>query len=230
MKNRQTLLTACVIAATLALPSMATAQCNPNGLGVHYLDLKLPFDISPSSFGNPAEDATMLLEGPTPNPDPECQGWFSALVKISIPEGCSRAHIWLEYEGMPTGWTVNIGDTLTNNGFGGDQGEPDSEAELQVLDETLSVYSVATSPGVVDLLAQEDMGLTDGALQICVGDQFVSWGQPFTALETPSSELLFKLPDPASAEPNTVYLGVNRVVAGTNRRGCGVRRVLISFS
>jgi len=234
MKHHQKLFTLCLAVATLVLPAAAAAQCTPSSpsLGIQFLDLKQPFEINTTRFGTPPQAANMLLEGPTPSNHPECSGWYEAVIKITIPDGCTQANIWIEYEGLPIDWSLNAGDTITNNGFGGDFGEPESEAELQIRDEILTVFSSGISPGIVDRLAEEHLSLTDGALKIVVRDQYVSWGPPFQFLDTENSELLFKLPDPAAAEPNAFYLGINRVVDQSlgDRNGCGVRRVLVSFS
>ncbi len=233
MTHSRALLALVLFVTTLVVPAAAAAQCSPFGLGLYYLDSTVPVSVNVSFFPPAGSgSAVTMLEGFTPSSNPSCAGSNEALLRVTIPEGCSQANVWIEYEGTPIGWTLNVGDSDGNNGFGGDAGEPDSEAELQILDETLSVYSSAIGPGIVDLLTQEDMGLTDGALEIVVRDQYLSWGQPFSSLDTTNSGLLFALPD-AGAETedqNTFYIGVNRVVSGPgDRTGCGVRRVLVSF-
>jgi len=228
MTHRRISLTLALLAATFVLPTVATAQCTPFGLGFFYMDMTIPTTVNVSHFPPPADPGPhVVMQGGFTN-----SGCNEALLKVTIPNGCTEANIWVEYEGMPTGWTINVGDSPGNNGFGGDSGELDSEAELQILDETLSVYSTGLGPGIVDLLAQEDLGLNDGALEIVVRNQYVSWGQPFSSLNTPNSGLLYALPDAgaAPADANTFYLGVNRVVSGPGgRTGCGVHRVLVSF-
>ena len=152
---------------------------------------------------------------------------------MTLPEGCTEARLWVEYEGTPMDWTLDVGDSPSCNGFGGDSAaDPDSEAELQVLDEILTVFSSGIAPGIIDQLAEAHLALTDGALEVVVSDQHLSWSQPFTALDTDDSRLLFALPDPGApaARARTFYVGVNRVISGPgNRRGCGVRRLMVSF-
>lgn len=233
MKIPHCLVLTSLVIATLASPIVATAQCNPNALGVQYMDLRLPFSINTTGYGNSSQPATQLMGGLVRSMRPGCEGWYEALLKIEIPAGCSQANIWVEYEGTPTDWTINVGDSPGNNGFGGDGGQPDSEAELQVLGETLSVYSKGLGPGIVDLLAEAHLALSNGALKIVVRNQYLSWGQPFAALDTSSSQLLFNIPDIVAAEPEAFFLGINRVVSNSpslNRTGCGARRVVVSFS
>ncbi len=232
MAHQRIFLTVALLTATLALPSLAAAQCNsPSSLGLFYMEMERPFQVNTTGAFVPGPAVTMLGAF-TPSTDPACLGAHEAVLKVTIPNGCTEARVLIEYDGMPKGWTINLGDSPENNGFGGDSGGPESEAELQILDETLSVYSSALAPGIIDLLAQEDLGLTDGALEIVVRNQYVSWGQPFSFLDTTNAALLFALPDAgaATAEQNTFYLGVNRVVSGpSSRTGCGVNRVLVSF-
>lgn len=233
MTSPRKLLFTSLLMVALVLPTTAAAQCNPGPLGLHYLDLKTGFRA------NGTGGATTLIGGDLPlSAHSSCTGagWREGLLKITIPAGCTQANIWVEYEGTPIAWSLHVADSPDNNGFGGDSGGPESEAELQVLEETLSVYSSAVpdpnNPGgvTVDLLEQEHLALTDGALKIVVSNQRLSWGQPSSVLNTSSSQLLFKLPDAGSTEPNTFYLGVNRVVSGPgSRTGCGARRVLVSF-
>lgn len=159
--------------------------------------------------------------------------WHSALMVVEIPPQCSRLVIWLDYLGDPDGWSVNIGDSATNNGFGGDRGTaPEGQnAEVEVVGEVLRVFSAADNPGDVDTLATLHLALRDGALRFTVEDQRLTWGQPFSALETPDLERLFFLPpNPVAPENRTIFIGINRVVFGPgNRIGCGVSKALVMF-
>ena len=163
-------------------------------------------------------------------------GWLAAVVQVNLPPACTTIDVWVQYEGQPEGWTVNIGDSLTNNGFGGDQGTlPAGEnAEAHVLDETLWLYNGGTLPELIDPLVNQHLVLTDGALNFTVRDQFIGMGQPYSTFMTPNTQRLFSLPDDPVAPANrTIYVGLNRVVspvgdANPSRNGCGARRVLIT--
>jgi hypothetical protein len=89
-----------------------------------------------------------------------------------------------------------------------------------------SAWSLLQSPLVLQHLA-----LTNAALKFVVKNQFLSWGQPYSQLQTPATQNLFAIPDSSVpvADQRAIYLGVNRVIAHTGRTGCGARRVLISF-
>jgi len=156
-------------------------------------------------------------------------GWKQAALKIVVPAGCTQANVVVEYEGLPCGWTVDLGDSPTDNGFGGDSGSTPHNAELQIVDENLSLIDGSGNAALIDNpLAVAHLALTDGAMKFVVKDQFVSWGNPYTYVQAPASKNLFSFTDPA--DPRTVYLGLNRVVQATGgRTGYGARRVLITF-
>ncbi|HSL83684.1 MAG TPA: hypothetical protein VLF66_12990 [Thermoanaerobaculia bacterium] len=160
----------------------------------------------------------------------DCPGSYrAAVLKVTIPTNCSCAVVWVEYVGEPHGWTLNVGDSPTNNGFGGDGGSAPAgqNAEVDVLDQRLTVWSAADNPADVDPLLMQHLGLTDGTLKLLVCDQYVSVGQPWSKLETPDLERLFFLEDdPGSPDNRTFYVGLNRTVASPNRNGCGARRAL----
>ncbi|HEV2704913.1 MAG TPA: hypothetical protein VGV59_03255 [Pyrinomonadaceae bacterium] len=166
--------------------------------------------------------------------DSDGDGWLEAVFTINVDKGCRCANIAVEYEGTPSGWTVNIGDSPTNNGFGGDSsGSPDSEAEAQVLDQALSVYNSFNPsidpPGTVDRIFHQELALTNGAAKFVVCDQYLSYGQPHGVLQTPAIKRLFALPDPAVGN-SLIFAGFNRVVSGPGSRiGQGARRVTMSL-
>jgi hypothetical protein len=162
------------------------------------------------------------------NPNPDCPETRILKLDIEIPETCSAAVIWLQYEGEPSGWTLNVGDSPTNNGFGGDAGSTVHNGELQVLDDNLAFYNAAGVPEEVDQLTSQTLALRDGALNVVVSNQHVSWSQPYGSLDSAGLERLFAVPD-MTADGRKIYLGVNRVVSGTSRLGCGARRVMVTF-
>lgn len=170
------------------------------------------------------------------NPTCDVAGWNAAVVQVNVPEGCSGVSVWVEYAGEPEGWTLNVGDSLTNDGFGGDASSlpAGQNAELQILDDTLTVYGAIPAPPN-DTLVTQTVALRDGGLRVNVEDQFVSWGGPYSELMTPDYGRLFFLPeDPAEGENRTVYVGLNRTISpigGQNatRNGCGLRRALLTI-
>ena len=158
--------------------------------------------------------------------------WYKTVIRVDLPPGCQRVVVWLDYVGTPAGWTLNIGDSETNNGYGGDSGSlpAGQNAEVQVLGELLTVYNAADNPQDVETLLQQHLALTEGALRFTVSDQRLTIGQPTTILETPDLERLFFLPsNPTPAENRVFWVGLNRTIASTDRDGCGVSKALVMF-
>jgi hypothetical protein len=214
----------------LAMGGNAMAQCNT---GVFFIDMKTCGNATTNNLaGVTVLSCGALAANPPISACPASANWKEAVLKINVPTGCTQAIVQVEYDGLPAGWTVNLGDSPTNDGFGGDGGNADSEAELQILDERLDVYTAALAPGVVDQIGHQDLSLTDSALKIVVKNNYVSWGQPFSFVQTPNQKKLFLVPDngAAAADRRVVYLGLNRVISNNpGRKGCGARRALVSF-
>lgn len=168
-----------------------------------------------------------------------------AVVQLDLNPGaparkCTQANIVVEYEGTPTGWTVNIGDSRTNNGFGGGSGPSGIAcAEVQVRNSPfpagptslLNAYEdcrtatpLSLSPSVSPLT------LTDGALKFVVRDNYLSVGQPFA--NSAGTGKSFHIPDTAFPAPDgsKIYAAFNRVISGPGDRvGTGVRRIMITM-
>jgi hypothetical protein len=161
---------------------------------------------------------------------PASANWKEAVLRIDIPAGCRQANAVVEYQGNAVSWTVNLGDSPTNDGHAGDGGTTDNDAEAYILNETLFVANNGANPD--NPLYRQDLALTDSALKLAVKNQFFSWGQPYGFLQTPNSKGLFAIPDPLvpATDRRVVYLGLNRVITGrADRKGCGARRAMVSF-
>ncbi len=61
----------------------------------------------------------------------------------SSPFGWRRAIFDIQYQSQPVAgeWTVNIGDSRSNNGYGGDGTHQSRDSELQVLHDDLTVWA-----------------------------------------------------------------------------------------
>lgn len=63
--------------------------------------------------------------------------WFETVLKINLRDPAQTnpydyAEFKISYDGAPTGLTVNIGDSSTNNGGSGDGGTQSNDAEMQI--------------------------------------------------------------------------------------------------
>jgi hypothetical protein len=224
---RNTLTAALAALALLALAAPpAAAVCQPF---LCYLDMVRGFAICPQMDVYMNKDGTWPIE---PQDFDDLSGSCPAtphglVVKVDLPADCTALEVITEFGDSPEGHLLNIGDSFTNDGFGGDAGSfpPGQNAEVHLFDNRLDVFTAADNPADVDTVASANLALQDGALKFVVDDQFVSWGNPYTALETPDLERLFFLG--TNPDNRTLYVGANRVVAGAHRTGCGVRHVLM---
>lgn len=161
------------------------------------------------------------------SPAGPCSGWKEAVLKINLT-GCTQANLVAEYEGLPRAWTLNVGDSPTNDGHAGDAGTTANDAEMWILDETMAVANNGSNPD--NPLFRQDLSLTNSSMKFVVKNQFLSWGQPYGVLQAPASRQLFALPDTSNAaEGSNIYVGLNRVIANNSRRGCGLRRLLVTL-
>jgi len=218
-------------------PAVVHAAC-PAGFA--FLDLKtgaitntLGSSVSYLSFPGDVSGA------PAAVPAAGCSGWKMAALRIAIPGApstCTQANIVVEYEGTPKLWSTDLGDSPTNDGFAGDAGTTNHEAELWILNETLSLAPADTlAPFGLTIdnpLVFQHVSLTDSALKFVVKNHYVSWGPPFGIVQEAATKNLFAIPDTSvpAADQRAIYLGLNRVITGRpDRTGCGARRVLITF-
>ena len=174
--------------------------------------------------GTVTNSNSQIVVGPF---SPTTLGFKSTMVTINWG-ACTKANIVVEYEGLPSGWTVNLGDSPTNDGYGGDAGSTPAgkNAELWIQNQSLYVTTAGTSPAALDNpLARQDVSLTDSAIKFVVKDQFVSWGGPYSFLQTPNTKRLFATP----ANGSRIYLGLNQVISNLSRTGSGAARAFITL-
>lgn len=152
------------------------------------------------------------------------------LLKLTVPAG-STAHITATYNQVPTGFTVNIGDSATNDGGGGDSGTQSNDAEMQVLGQAMSVfghdgtatYPVLTVPSTA--LASNSTATFD------ISDRTLCWS--FGTYTCATSDSLYALngqPDSQGPVNYDIYAAFNRVIAGTYRTGTGVSSITVLIS
>ena len=227
-----------VVAA--ALPAIGHAA--PPTL-VAYINLRNSATVAPTFI--PVGPAVTTIPGaslacslnPANAPCNTNGAFYMTAVKVNLT-GFTRACFTLDYEGTPVGWTLNVGDDSTNDGFaGGGPGLSSSVAEVQILEEVLAMYSAALGFGLADQLVSERLRLLDGAFKVCVSDDLVTWGNPAGAINTANSKIGFQIPDnapattfsPAGDGNRDIFAGFNRVVNTTSRNGVGLSRVLITL-
>jgi len=145
--------------------------------------------------------------------------------------GCTEAIISVLYtSASSTGWTIDLGDSPTNNGWGGGVfGTTRQNAELQVLNHVVSSYASITGQQIGPAVP-----LPNSWLRIIVRNGYLFWGSPTTLVPLQGT---FAFPDPLGpqSDGNRFYLGINRVIQNLTgapfpgRVGTGIRRVIINL-
>jgi hypothetical protein len=178
-----------------------------------------------------------------PPADSDGDGFHEAVLKVNLDPswGYTKMRVVLDYAGTPAGFTLNIGDSATNNGGGGDGATQQRDAEMQIEGQTLSVFAsdLGGSPTGATRLAQTSMSLQDSGLKVCVADMFLSYGGAYSDLDfsscPPGADLLYALagqPDNEGFVNYDVYVGLNRVIFGApanGRIGSGLAKVYITL-
>ncbi|MEZ4581018.1 MAG: hypothetical protein R3A10_05105 [Caldilineaceae bacterium] len=62
-------------------------------------------------------------------------------ITLNPAAGFTRARFEIRYDQAAVGYSVNIGDSISNDGDGGDARDQSNDAELQILDNTVSVFA-----------------------------------------------------------------------------------------
>jgi hypothetical protein len=144
------------------------------------------------------------------------------------------------YTCNPSGYSVHIGDSPSSNGGGGDSGSTQHDAELQLLDSTLSVFRSdyfqgeearrlsATSSGCVtqQYLIRNDYAEFDPNVNVA-GD-FITQVPQYALFDfIPYDE--YDAEDPNGNYAHQIYIGLNRVyyLWPTDRIGSGVQYACI---
>ncbi len=150
------------------------------------------------------------------------------------------AEFQVEYDGTPTGFSVNIGDSRTNNGQAGDGATQSNDAEAQIRENTLSLFSNDTigPPSVNRLLVRlPGFASEDSTVNFEVSDQFLGWDNNSDTSGNLNSPFLYALngqPDSEGPINYDIFAAFNRVIAGgtspsAGRIGSGVDTVTITL-
>ncbi len=145
----------------------------------------------------------------------------------------TKARFELLYGDEIEEWTLNIGDSVSNNGHGGDSADQTRDSEVQIFGQDLAIFGDDTAPtGDAKVLARSTGLAVPGAVVVLeVSNNQVSWHNDKGVDGAVKSEHVFSLAGQGDAEgqPNyDIYAGFNRVVAG-GRVGKGLKRVKIKL-
>lgn len=147
-----------------------------------------------------------------------------------------KAVFEIEYAGARSGWMINIGDSLSNNGWGGDGGHTSNAAEVQIMNDSWTVYSNIL-PGYGDAAIDGHLMLYSQANTIAsagnkftieISDERVGWNNHAGIQGELNSKYLFTLNGQATTYGPVnydIYAAFNRTVYAASRSGSGIRKI-----
>ena len=138
----------------------------------------------------------------------------------------------MQYYGVPTGWTVNIGDSRTNNGHAGDGSSQSNDAEIQILKSNLAIYANDYGGSILLDNILDFAGHDSATVNLEVGNEFFAWNNYFGTADSLSNSNLYALngqPDAEGPVNYNIYAAFNRVVGSSYRIGSGVELVTITL-
>jgi hypothetical protein len=135
------------------------------------------------------------------------------------------------YNAPPTNWTVDIADSSTDNGWGGDAGTQSNDAETQVLNQDMSVYGSDACHGQL-LQNVPGFAQSGGTITFVVSNNRLDYLNA-SGSGTLTSSCLYALagqPDTEGPVNYNIFAAFNRVVATSSRSGTGVSSVLLTLT
>ncbi len=145
------------------------------------------------------------------------------------PSGQSTRYNSITYDftfgSFPTGYLVNIGDSSTNNGGGGDSGTQSNDSELEIVNGVLRIFTSDVG-GSGLLVSESNAAPANGKIRIVISNNSVSYYNFSTGVSrTWTSPYIFALNGQSDSEGPVnyqVFAGINRAVQSTSRLGYGV--------
>jgi len=192
-------------------------------------DVDCEVDLVNNRIGIRNTQAISAFSGPTEG---------QAVVKLVLDPKTTemtRARIEVLYGEKMTGWTLNIGDSPSNNGYSGDSGHQSRDGEVQILEGNLGVYGddfMEADPQTGKVLASAKALAVPGSTVIFeVSDNRLTWQNNLGLDGALKSPYIFSLNGQEDKEGKSnydIYVGINRVVNG-GRCGSGACRVRIKL-
>ena len=179
--------------------------------------------IDSGLFENPSEQPVEVIAGPEDQ-------WAVMKVNLDSFQGV-RIRVRYGEDDAPGPWSLNIGDSRTNNGYGGDSGTQTHDSEIQINGDTMSIWGSDVMELKEDrcLRTVDDFVGRGQSVEFQITNERVEWTSPQGKgeLESPFLFALQGQPDREGPVNRDIYVGVNRVVAGTSRAGHGAASVEI---
>ncbi|HSU84894.1 MAG TPA: hypothetical protein VLR69_20950, partial [Thermoanaerobaculia bacterium] len=156
-----------------------------------------------------------------------------ALTLDPLTSGFVQARFDVTYNAEPSGWTVNIGDSATDDGGGGDAATQSNDAELQVFGRQFTLLGNDDSVPSKTLQFIDGFAANGKTVSFTVSNDRVDWITAAGAAGTVTSPFLFALDGQVDREGPVnydIYAAFNRVIGDAGRSGSGVSQVVITLS
>ncbi|OQW92069.1 MAG: hypothetical protein BWK78_02775, partial [Thiotrichaceae bacterium IS1] len=150
----------------------------------------------------------------------------------------TKAVFEVTYSGQPTGYTVDIGDSKSCNGNGGDAGDTSNAAEVEIngtafnlYSNTLTGYDTQTINGGLALLNKPNIVTQGSTVSLEVSNERIGWNFATDKSEL-KSKYLFTLNGQSTLYGPVdydVYAAFNRVIESTRRTGVGASSVRVKL-
>jgi hypothetical protein len=152
--------------------------------------------------------------------------------------GYTKAIFDVTYGSEPTDWTINIGDSPSNDGWAGDGADQSNDAEMQIKGNTLAVYGndyipyYETTDDSRHILSVPKFIQAGDFARLEVCDSHLAWLSS-TADDELTSPYLYALNGQNDGEGSSnydIYAAFNRVISNSSRSGSGVSTVWITLT
>ncbi|MEG4818339.1 Calx-beta domain-containing protein, partial [Microcoleus sp. K5-D4] len=201
------------------------ANDQPSTLSPYQIDLKTgAITGQPNPF-------ISLVNTPT---DSNADSWLEAVAKINFDGKIKKAKFIVEYDKAPSGWTVNLGDSGSNDGYGGDASTQSRDAEMNIVNGSMSVFGndYNTPPGGELTPGNVPNFVTNASsVELEVSNEQLAWDNKNGLKNSLNSPYLYALNgqvDATGPVNSEIYAGFNRVISGPGDRiGSGASKVTI---
>jgi Mg-chelatase subunit ChlD len=167
------------------------------------------------------------------------QGYDQLLLHLTLDPhttGYSKVRFDITYGDRPSGASFHLGDSASNNGYGGDDGLQSNDAELVILDDALDLYGNDHTPsadaldGARLLWSLEDVVRSGETIALEVSDQRlgVNHAGGIDVVESPHLFALNRQPDRTGLVNYDLYAAFNRTIAN-GETGYGVSQVVVTL-
>lgn len=178
-----------------------------------------------------------------PTADTNGDGYLETVLKLNLNDpGTANPFVGalftVHYDALPgAGWSVDIGDSASNDGGSGDGGTQSNDCETQIIytpgidpGPVLQLLGRDGTPGVV-LRSHNSFAQAGDTISLMIADQHVSYDNGRGTAGMLDSQYLYALsgqPDFEGPVNYDIYAAFNRVVSG-GRRGSGAAEVTVNM-